>query len=330
MENLRILEYEPALQPWFEKLNRDWIEKYFTMESIDEEVVKHPEEKIIKSGGAILFAASDGQIVGTVALKNEGDGVIELCKMAVDENFRGKRTGLFLGEAALKKSKALGAKKVILYSQTTFNSGIAINLYNRLGFKEVELEKGGYERCNIKMLFDFETHDYLERMGEWLKKTVTDAIENFRTISENEWNHKASVSKWSKKEIIGHLIDSASNNHQRFVRAQYNESLVFPRYHQNEFVAHQNYQHQQARFLTEFWQHYNLQLAWVIKNIHPEKLHTSCTIGDNEPCHFKIPGRGLHLSHGSSFEADHTRLQVRRWRNEGNRCYLQGKSDASS
>lgn len=172
MEAIKILEYEPKLQPAFEKLNREWIEKYFVMEPVDIEVVTNPEEHIINDGGSILFASYDDQIGGTVALKKVSSDIYELCKMAVDENFRGHRIGLILGEAALKKAKDLGGKKVILYSQTTFNNGIAINLYNRLGFKQVELEKGGYERCNIKMLYDFAIHDYLRAMAEWLENLL--------------------------------------------------------------------------------------------------------------------------------------------------------------
>src|SRR5262245_15981 len=130
MEAISIFEYEPKLQPHFEKLNRDWIEKYFVMEPVDVKVVTEPEKHIIDDGGAILFASVNGHIAGTVALKKEGDDVYELCKMAVDESARGKHLGLLLGEAALKKARELGARQVILYSQTTFNNGIAINLYN--------------------------------------------------------------------------------------------------------------------------------------------------------------------------------------------------------
>jgi len=57
MEVIKILEYTPGLQPAFEKLNRDWISKYFVMEPIDVEVVTKPEEYILKDGGTILFAA---------------------------------------------------------------------------------------------------------------------------------------------------------------------------------------------------------------------------------------------------------------------------------
>jgi hypothetical protein len=237
--------------------------------------------------------------VGTVALKKEGDYLYELCKMAVDENFRGHHAGLILGEAALQKARSLGAKKVVLYSQTTFNNGIAINLYKKMGFKEVELEKGGYERCNIKMVYDFETGEYLKQMANWIRNVVTVSYHKLQLISPKEWEKKASVVKWSKKELIGHLIDSASNNHQRFVRAQYTDSLSFPRYHQNEWVDLQNYHHQPYEELAAFWYQYNLRLAGVIENIHPEKLETICRIGDNDPVtlHLLVEDYVYHVIH---------------------------------
>ena len=75
-------------QPYFEKFNRRWIEKYFVMEPVDEWVLTNPEEALLKPGGAILMATCDGEIAGTVALRNVEDGVFEFTKMAVDEKFR--------------------------------------------------------------------------------------------------------------------------------------------------------------------------------------------------------------------------------------------------
>lgn len=288
METIDILTYQPKLQSWFEKLNRDWIEKYFVMEPVDEEVVKDPEGHIINDGGEILFASLYGEIVGTVALKKISDQVFELCKMAVDETVRGKHIGLLLGEAALNKAKELGATQVILYSQTIFNNGIAINLYNRLGFKEVMLEKGGYERCNIKMLYDFDKHDYLKSVAERLRKIVKEYWQQFISLNNVTWNEKVSMKKWSKKEILGHLIDSATNNHQRFVRAQLSDPMEFPRYTQDDWVKFQNYQHYPVKELIDLWYSYNILLASVIENIHPEKLETVCLIDDKEPVSLKL------------------------------------------
>lgn len=145
---LSILEYKPEYQPWFEKFNRDWIEKYFWMEPVDFAVLQNPEEHIIKKGGSILMASCDKEMAGTVALKYVEPGVYEFTKMAVDEKFRGQKIGLLLSEAAIIKAKQLGACKIILYSNTVLAP--AISLYRKLGFKEVPLD-AVYERSDIKM-----------------------------------------------------------------------------------------------------------------------------------------------------------------------------------
>ena len=154
MENvvLEIVQYQSTHQPWFEKLNREWIEHYFWIEPIDVEVLQHPDKTIIDKGGAILMATIDGEIAGTVALKFVEPGVYEFTKMAVDENYRGKKVGKALGEAAVEKAKTLGAHKIILYSNTILIP--AIELYRKLGFVEVPVD-GPYKRSNIKMELSF-------------------------------------------------------------------------------------------------------------------------------------------------------------------------------
>jgi ribosomal protein S18 acetylase RimI-like enzyme len=143
-----IHEYKPKYQPWFEKFNRDWIEKYFWMEPIDTAVLQHPEEHILKNGGSILMASCDKEMAGTVALKYVEPGVYEFTKMAVDEKFRGQHIGLLLSEAAIIKARELDAHKIILYSNTVLAP--AISLYRKLGFKEVPLD-AVYKRSDIKM-----------------------------------------------------------------------------------------------------------------------------------------------------------------------------------
>lgn len=145
---VEIQEYRPEHQPWFEKLNRTWIEKFFWMEPVDFQVLQHPDEHIIKHGGTILMAYCDKEIAGTVALKYVEPGVYEFTKMAVDERFRGKKIGQALAEEAIVKAKALGAHKIILYSNTILEA--AITLYKKIGFVEVPLD-GPYKRSNIKM-----------------------------------------------------------------------------------------------------------------------------------------------------------------------------------
>jgi len=72
--------------------------------------------------------------------------------------------------------------------------------------------------------------------------------------------------KWSRKEILGHLIDSAANNHQRFVRMQHEEALVLPGYRQDDWVRTQNYAAREWRDLVELWMAYNRHLAHILRN----------------------------------------------------------------
>jgi ribosomal protein S18 acetylase RimI-like enzyme len=145
---IKILPYLTEHQPRFEKLNRDWIEKYFWMEPIDHEVLSKPDEHIIHKGGFIFMAQFENEIVGTVALKFVEHGVYEFTKMAVDEKYQGLKIGKNLAEVAIEKAKRKGASKIILYSNTKLSAAIA--LYRKLGFKEIPVD-GPYERSNIKM-----------------------------------------------------------------------------------------------------------------------------------------------------------------------------------
>ena len=89
-------------------------------------------------------------------------------------------------------------------------------------------------------------------------------------ISESESKRKSAPDKWSKKEILGHLIDSAANNHQRFVRAQLSAELRIPGYEQQVWVATQRYQNESWENLLQLWKSYNLHLLHIISAI-PEK-----------------------------------------------------------
>lgn len=154
MSTIRIIDYHPRHQPYFERLNREWIEEMFHMEPVDEWVLTNPEKAIIEPGGAILMAEYDGAIAGTVGLRKVDESCYEFTKMAVDKNYRRKGIAEAISYASFNKAKSLGAKQVILYSNTK-NAG-AIKLYEKIGFQHVEVEAGVYERANVKMIIDIE------------------------------------------------------------------------------------------------------------------------------------------------------------------------------
>lgn len=143
-----IVDYHAGHQPWFESLNREWIEESFRMEATDYAALQDPDHYFLKSGGVILMAEYAGEVVGTVALKFTSPGVYEFTKMAVATKFRGRKLGWQLARAALHRARELKAKKVILYSNTKLTPAIA--LYRKLGFREIPVD-GPYERSDIKM-----------------------------------------------------------------------------------------------------------------------------------------------------------------------------------
>lgn len=83
---------------------------------------------------------------------------------------------------------------------------------------------------------------------------------------------KLAEDKWSLREIIGHLIDSTSNNHQRFVRLQFEDLLDFPAYDPEEWVRTQKYNIVNWDVLVELWYNYNCVLLHIIENIDEIKL----------------------------------------------------------
>jgi N-acetylglutamate synthase-like GNAT family acetyltransferase len=154
MNDITIVDFKPEHQPFFESLNRNWIEKYFYMEEMDKYVLRNPEEAIIKPGGAILIALYEDKVAGCVALKNAGDKVYEFTKMAVDENYRRKGIAEKLTHASLKKAGELGAKQIFLFSNNILKPAIA--LYEKSGFRHVPLGEVKYKRSNVKMSIEID------------------------------------------------------------------------------------------------------------------------------------------------------------------------------
>lgn len=98
-----------------------------------------------------------------------------------------------------------------------------------------------------------------------LRHTVSSAMPRLAAIADAAASMPRAPGKWSRKEIVGHLIDSASNNHERFVRAQFTDDLLCPTYDQDAWVRVQRYREAPWRELVALWSHFNVQLARVIE-----------------------------------------------------------------
>ncbi len=107
---------------------------------------------------------------------------------------------------------------------------------------------------------------------EDFRVTIERGAERLSALSEAQSGERRSADKWSAKEILGHLVDSAANNHQRFVRAQFQDNLVFPGYAQEEWVAAQHYGEASWPLLVELWKLYNLHLLHLVSHIPEHHL----------------------------------------------------------
>ena len=147
--NIQIIDFSDDLKESIKTLNYEWLEKYFRVEKSDVISLSNPREEIIDKGGFIFYAKLNDEIVGTASLLKKSNTIFELGKMAVSEKAQGHKIGTLLLEHCLSFAKQKEVKTLLLYSNTQLES--AIHLYRKYGFSEVELEKGLYERADIKM-----------------------------------------------------------------------------------------------------------------------------------------------------------------------------------
>jgi GNAT superfamily N-acetyltransferase len=111
--------------------------------------LSNPKEEIIDKGGMIYYARYKSEIVGTATLLKIENGIYELGKMAVTEKAKGLGIGNVLMDYSIQLAKKIGAKELILYSNTILTP--AITMYKKYSFIETAMESGHYERANIKM-----------------------------------------------------------------------------------------------------------------------------------------------------------------------------------
>ena len=152
--DINIIDYDNTYASYFYDLNIEWLKTFFYIEPYDEEVLSKPNIYIINKGGFIFFAKQGDTILGTVALMpTKENGVLELTKMAVSPESRGKKIGQQLLQHCINFAKTKKLKGLLLYSNTKLEN--AIYLYRKYGFKELPLEKNSpYKRSDIKMLLE--------------------------------------------------------------------------------------------------------------------------------------------------------------------------------
>ena len=122
----------------------------------------------------------------------------------------------------------------------------------------------------------------MKKLSEKLLFVIETAEPRLRAVSASESANPLLSGGWSRKQVIAHLIDSASNNHQRFVRAVQQESLDFPGYDQDGNMRVQVPQEADWPLLVSLWAAYNRYLAHVIAHLPASKLETPCRIGSDK------------------------------------------------
>jgi hypothetical protein len=111
-----------------------------------------------------------------------------------------------------------------------------------------------------------------------LESKIKEALLAFQPFTEADWSHKPNPKKWSRKEILGHLIDSAQNNIQRVVRSQQANDLHII-YSQNHWVAAHNYQAYPITELQLIWFYTNKHFCHLLKNVPTEKYQNRLNMG---------------------------------------------------
>ena len=132
---VEIVTYRPELAEDFARLNREWLEKYFTVEPLDEEYLSDPEGHIMQPGGEIFFAVEGNRVIGTCAAIPQKDGTIELAKLAVTPAAQGRGLGRALSVAVIEFARSRQPNGVYLVSSTRL--GPALRLYETLGFRHL-------------------------------------------------------------------------------------------------------------------------------------------------------------------------------------------------
>jgi hypothetical protein len=132
-----------------------------------------------------------------------------------------------------------------------------------------------------------------------LRTAVSQARPRLEAIRDEAAALPCASDKWSRKEILGHLVDSALNNNQRFVRAQLQGALVFPGYEQDGWVERQGYAARPWSDVIALWSGLNLHLAHVMERIPEGERAKVCRIGDDPPVtlEFIVRDYVVHLRH---------------------------------
>ncbi|MGA3212428.1 MAG: DinB family protein [Terriglobales bacterium] len=132
-----------------------------------------------------------------------------------------------------------------------------------------------------------------------LTTTIERELPNLRSLTEERAAIERGPGKWSPKEELGHLIDSAANNHIRFVQSATESEFRGPGYRQDDWVRLHGYRNMQWKQIMDFWFRYNVLLAGLLDRIPDGRLEAPCFIGTNPAVtlRFVIEDYIFHMQH---------------------------------
>ena len=129
-----------------------------------------------------------------------------------------------------------------------------------------------------------------------LEAVVDQHTAALHAILKEKMSYKPSPEKWSKKEIMGHLVDSAQNNIRRFLVAQYEETPTIV-YDQDKWVAVSNYQNSDTTDIINLWQLLNKHIATILKNMTVETGQRECRTQEVHSLEWLAQDYIKHLRH---------------------------------
>jgi len=117
----------------------------------------------------------------------------------------------------------------------------------------------------------------MSQYHDTLNRILANVPDQIRALDAAEMDHKPAPAKWSKKEILGHLVDSAYNNHQRFLRAELQGNLIFQGYDPDDWVIKNNYQNRSIEDVLHMWETCNRHLSILVSKLPKDVLQKMTT-----------------------------------------------------
>lgn len=157
---MKIVPYEPKYRDEFVRLNTEWLEKLYYIESFDQYAMDHIDE-LIQNGSMAYFAIDDaGRVMATCMTEPIGDDIWEICKLAAVGQYTGTGAGSAVLKACMDYSIGHGAKKLCLITISGLKP--AIHLYKKFGFEEVPYRKEVWhsEKADVEMEYIVDQEKY--------------------------------------------------------------------------------------------------------------------------------------------------------------------------